>query len=74
MKTYIAIFFRGNPQLKNGGYKVVKTIEARSITSAKKKARELADRVNYGTMQLIDVLEEIKEEDKHYYFDGMYLY
>lgn len=62
MKTYTAIFFRKNPQLKGGGYKATRTIEARSITSAKKKACKLSNCVNYGTMQLIDVIEETKEE------------
>lgn len=37
MKKYIAIFWRGNPQLENGGYETARTIEAKTITSARKK-------------------------------------
>ena len=55
MKSYIASYWRGNPQLKNGGYNTTRTIEARSIVSARKKAREIAERPGYGTMSLLDV-------------------
>lgn len=58
MKTYIATFFRGNPQIKNGGYETKRTIQACSITSARKKACEISNNVNYGTMWLIDIIEE----------------
>ena len=41
MKKYIAKFWRNNPQLANGGYETTRTIEAKTITSARKKAMEL---------------------------------
>ena len=54
MKTYIATFWRGNPQHPNGGYETTRTIEAKTIASARKKAREY-ERCVYGTMTLLDV-------------------
>ena len=36
MKTYIATYYRHNPQLSNGGYQTTRKIEAVSITSARK--------------------------------------
>mgnify|MGYP000293764390 CR=1 FL=1 len=42
MRTYIVTYFRHNPQLKNGGYISTCKIEAVSIASARKKARESA--------------------------------
>lgn len=37
MKKYVAKFWRSNPQFKAGGYETTRTIEAVSITSARKK-------------------------------------
>ena len=45
MKTYIATYYRHNPQLSSGGYQTTRKIEAVSITSARKKAREITERV-----------------------------
>ena len=56
MKTYEATFWRGNPQLKNGGYYTTKKIEARTITSARAKARKMESCV-YGSMTLRDIKE-----------------
>lgn len=56
MKTYTATFFRSNPQLTSGGYKTTRTIEAKTIASARKKAREIEDKCIYGSMDLIDVV------------------
>lgn len=58
MKTYVATFFRHNPQLANGGYRTERRIEAVSITSARKKAREYTEGVTYGSMELLDVRRE----------------
>lgn len=55
MKTYIATYFRVNPQLANGGYKTTRTIEAKTIVSARKKAEKIADECVYGAMILRDV-------------------
>lgn len=54
MKTYIATYWRSNPQLKNGGYETTRTIEAKTIASARKLAREHESCV-YGSMTLLDV-------------------
>lgn len=59
MKTYIATFWRGNPQLDNGGYQTTRTIEAKTIAGAKKQARAIEDKCVYGSMRLLDI-EEVK--------------
>lgn len=55
MKTYTATFYRGNPQLTSGGYQTTRTIEAKTIASARKKAREIENNCIYGSMRLIDI-------------------
>lgn len=52
---YIATFWRGNPQLKNGGYETKRTIEAKTIASARKLAREYESGTVYGTMTLLKI-------------------
>lgn len=49
MKTYIATYYRHNPQLSSGGYQTTRKIEAVSITSARKKAREITEGCVYGS-------------------------
>lgn len=61
MKQYTATFFRSNPQIKNGGYETTRTIEAKTIASARKKAREYENCL-YGSMTLLKV--ELSEEGK----------
>jgi hypothetical protein len=56
MKKYIATFWRGNPQFKNGGYETTRKIEAKTLTSAKKKAMEY-ESCAYGTMTYKDIKE-----------------
>ena len=58
VKTYIALFYRGNPQLKSGGYETTRKIEAKTIASARKKAKEY-EKCVYGSMKLLSI-EEIK--------------
>lgn len=60
MKKYTATYWRSNPQLANGGYETTREIEAKTIASARKKAREIADRSAYGSMELLNV--EMKKE------------
>lgn len=55
MKKYIAKFWRSNPQLVNGGYETTRTIEAKTIASARKKAREICSKTIYGGMELLGV-------------------
>lgn len=57
MKKFTATFFRYNPQLANGGYETTRTIEARTIRSAEKKAYKLAEQMLYGSMRLISITE-----------------
>lgn len=58
MKKFIATFWRGNPQLKSGGYETTRIIEARTLKSAEKKAEKMTQCV-YGSMTLLKV--EAKE-------------
>ena len=60
MKKFKAKFWRGNPQLANGGYETTRTIEAKTITQARKKAREY-EKCVYGSMTLLDIWQ-IEEE------------
>lgn len=57
MKTFKATFFRHNPQLNNGGYETTRTIEAKTIASARKKAQKIADATSYGSMSLLTIEE-----------------
>ena len=53
MKKYTVILMRHNPQ--TGDYQTERTVEARTIVSARKKAQELADSCVYGSMTVLDV-------------------
>lgn len=70
MKTYIAIFWRSNPQLKYGGYETTREIEAKTLASATKKAQQYENGCAYGSMTLQQVLtmteyeENTKEEQR----------
>ena len=57
-KTYVATYLRRNPQLKLWGYQTERRIEAVSIASARKEAREISKRCLYGSMELLDVKVE----------------
>lgn len=60
LKKYKATFWRGNPQLKNGGYETTRTIEAVSITQARKIAREKHENgCAYGTLSLLSIEKEV---------------
>lgn len=55
MKKFEAKFFRVNPQLKNGGYETTRTIEAKTIASATKKAKKIEESAVYGSMTLLSI-------------------
>ena len=52
--TFTATFFRRNPQSRNGGYNTTRTIEAKTIKEATKKAKALETCV-YGSMELLEI-------------------
>ena len=58
MKKYIATFWRGNPQISGGGYETTRKIEAKTIASARKKARDIENACIYGSMSLKNIEEE----------------
>ena len=55
MKKYILKFWRTNQQLANGGYETTREVEARTIASARKKAREIEESCRYGGMTLLSI-------------------
>lgn len=57
MKKYIATFWRINEQLSNGGYETTRTIEARNLASAEKKALKITKACRYGGMELVNLVE-----------------
>lgn len=65
MKKYVARFWRSNPQLPDGGYETTRTIEAKTIASARKKANEIASRCIYGGMSLISVVRNTNSAVRH---------
>lgn len=59
MKKFIAVFFRSNPEHRNGGYKTRIQIEAKSEKSAIKKAHKLGvDYSVYDKFTFLDIYEE----------------
>lgn len=60
MKTYLAVFWRGNPQSKNGGYETTREIKAKTMESARKKARAYEKPI-YGSMELMGIYEKMEE-------------
>ena len=52
-KTYTAIFWRGNPQLQNGGYETKRTFECANKREANKKLKEIEKHTVYGTMDFL---------------------
>ena len=57
MKKFTATFWRANPQLKNGGYETTRTVEAKTLKSAEKKAEKMTKGCVYGSMCLLKVEE-----------------
>lgn len=49
MKKYIATFWRGNPQLKDGGYETTREIEVLCMDDSHEKA--VLEWLNYGAMR-----------------------
>ena len=57
MKKFVVIFWRVNPQFKDGGYYTDRMIEARTISSARKKAEKMASSCAYGGYEMRDLYE-----------------
>lgn len=57
MKQYMALFWRGNPQLANGGYETYRTYEAKTMKQAEKMARKTETKCVYGSMTLVEIIE-----------------
>lgn len=57
MKNYKATYWRSNPQLSSGGYETTRNIEAKTLTSVRKKAQQIAEKCVYGGMTLLKIEE-----------------
>lgn len=62
-RTYVATFWRGNPQLKNGGYYTTKELQAVSHKAAERQAKRCTKGMVYGTLDLVSV--ELKQENSN---------
>lgn len=62
-RIYIATFWRGNPQLKNGGYYTTKEFQAVSHKTAERQAERYTKDTVYGSLSLISV--ELKQENNN---------
>lgn len=62
-RTYIATFWRSNPQLKNGGYFTTKEFQSASLQGATKQAEKYTKDMIYGSLNLISV--ELKQENSN---------
>lgn len=60
MKNFVAYFWRGNPQLANGGYESKIEIRAKSKETAMKQVRKYEKNCVYGTMTFLR-LEEVEK-------------
>ena len=54
-KSYKSTFFLHSPQFNYGGYVTERKIEAVSLPSARKRAREISEHCVYGSMELLDI-------------------
>lgn len=57
MKTYICTYRRHNPQLRTAPERTFE-IEAKTITSARKKAEKRCENVSYGWNELVSVVQK----------------
>ena len=62
-RTYVATFWRSNPQLKNGGYFTTKEFQSVSLQGATKQAEKYAASNMYGGMAVKSV--ELKQENSN---------
>ena len=62
-RIYIATFWRGNPQLKNGGYFTTKEFQSVSHKVAERQAERYTKDMIYGSLNLISV--ELKQENSN---------
>ena len=63
-RTYVATFWRGNPQLlKNGGYYMTKEFQAASHKAAERQAEKYTKGMVYGSGSLDLISVELKHEN-----------
>lgn len=64
MKTYTAKFWRGNPQLKNGGYYTTRDFEVENKREANKMVKDAIKHTVYGTFDFIEWIEPGQKVDR----------
>ena len=64
MKTYTAKFWRGNPQLKNGGYYTTRDFEVENKREANKMVKDAIKHTVYGTFDFVEWLEPGQKVDR----------
>lgn len=62
-RTYVATFWRRNPQLKNGGYYTTKEFQAVSHKAAERQAERCTKGMVYCSLSLVSV--ELKQENSN---------
>lgn len=60
MKKFKVTFWRGNPQLKNGGYEMTEIFRAKTEAGARRQARKWENDCLYGSVT-VQTIEEVKE-------------
>ena len=60
-KTYVATFWRSNPQVKNGGYYTTREFEATTKEQAEKQVKKYMKDTVYGGLSFIGIA--LKQKD-----------
>ena len=55
MKEYSIKFWRNDNQLPSGGYETTRVVEAKTLSSARKKAYEICNSCSFGEMYIIRI-------------------
>lgn len=63
--TYIATYFRGNSQSRNGGYNTTRTIKAKTLREATKKVLDGVEITGYNKGKIDGIKELVKELKQH---------
>jgi len=57
MTKFVAIYWRGNPQLTSGGYYTAKEVSGKTLESVERRLANAKDDSAYGSMSLVKVIE-----------------
>lgn len=54
MKTYSVTFWRGNPQLANGGYETSRIMKAKTENGLRNQIKKIENAPGYGSMTYLN--------------------